>query len=64
MPSKPCPTCDAWSCSCAKETDVRDDPLTHREMGIVHRTIGVAADTAFLDNSETAEYMGGYNHAD
>lgn len=59
-----CPICDGWSCSCAKEIDVRSEPLTHREMGIVHRTIGAAPDVEFLDDAEAAEYMEGYNNAE
>ena len=37
-----------------------DRPLTHRERGIVARTIGSPCDTEYLDDDEAAEYLAGY----
>lgn len=44
--------------------DVCEAPLTHRERGVVQRTIGGPANIEFLDDAEAAEYREGYDHAE
>ena len=41
-------------------TNPMDAPMTHRERGIVARTIGAPCDTEYLDDDEAVEYLAGY----
>ena len=44
-------------------TDDLDRPLSNYERGLIHKSLGSAADVEFLDDDEIADYMRGYNEA-
>ena len=44
-------------------TDDLDRPLSSYERGLIHKSLGSAADVECLDDDEIADYMRGYNEA-